>query len=168
MFYGSQTGTAEEFANRLSKDAHRYGMRGMAADPEEYDLVSARRALTPSPQAVRFQGVKAGVSGSWRHRGRVRQRHRQDWASLVICLSSQVASGHGECLAQVRACALPSQLSMLQAVQVLGRCPQKGPRHLMDWVWPERGQGLSRSGEELSLVFPQPPILDCSGRGAGL
>ena len=40
MFYGSQTGTAEEFANRLSKDAHRYGMRGMAADPEEYDLVS--------------------------------------------------------------------------------------------------------------------------------
>ncbi|XP_027717482.1 NADPH--cytochrome P450 reductase [Vombatus ursinus] len=39
VFYGSQTGTAEEFANRLAKDAHRYGMRGMAADPEEYDLV---------------------------------------------------------------------------------------------------------------------------------
>lgn len=39
VFYGSQTGTAEEFANRLSKDAHRYGLRGMAADPEEYDLV---------------------------------------------------------------------------------------------------------------------------------
>nr|XP_020861304.1 NADPH--cytochrome P450 reductase isoform X2 [Phascolarctos cinereus] len=38
VFYGSQTGTAEEFANRLAKDAHRYGMRGMAADPEEYDL----------------------------------------------------------------------------------------------------------------------------------
>lgn len=39
VFYGSQTGTAEEFANRLAKDAHRYGLRGMAADPEEYDLV---------------------------------------------------------------------------------------------------------------------------------
>lgn len=168
MFYGSQTGTAEEFANRLSKDAHRYGMRGMAADPEEYDLVSTRRALTPSSQAVQFQGVKAGVSASWRHRGRVRQRHRQDWASLVVCPGSQVASGHGERLAQVRACALPSQLSTLQAVQALGRCPQKGPGHLVDWVWPKGGQGLSRSGEELSLVFPQPPLLDCSVRAAGL
>lgn len=44
VFYGSQTGTAEEFANRLSKDAHRYGLRGMAADPEEYDLVTWTRA----------------------------------------------------------------------------------------------------------------------------
>lgn len=41
VFYGSQTGTAEEFANRLSKDAQRYGMKGMAADPEEYDMVTA-------------------------------------------------------------------------------------------------------------------------------
>lgn len=39
MFYGSQTGTAEEFANRLAKDAQRYGMKGMAADPEEYTMV---------------------------------------------------------------------------------------------------------------------------------
>lgn len=39
MFYGSQTGTGEEFANRLSKDAQRYGMKGMAADPEEYEMV---------------------------------------------------------------------------------------------------------------------------------
>ncbi|XP_038554200.1 NADPH--cytochrome P450 reductase-like [Micropterus salmoides] len=39
VFYGSQTGTAEEFANRLSKDAQRYGMKGMAADPEEYDML---------------------------------------------------------------------------------------------------------------------------------
>ncbi|XP_067393898.1 NADPH--cytochrome P450 reductase [Emydura macquarii macquarii] len=43
VFYGSQTGTGEEFANRLSKDAHRYGMRGMAADPEEYDLSDLSR-----------------------------------------------------------------------------------------------------------------------------
>lgn len=39
VFYGSQTGTAEEFSGRLSKDAQRYGMRGMSADPEEYDMV---------------------------------------------------------------------------------------------------------------------------------
>lgn len=59
MFYGSQTGTAEEFANRLSKDAHRYGMRGMAADPEEYDLVSSQhaRALPPSASRIITEGV---------------------------------------------------------------------------------------------------------------
>lgn len=39
VFYGSQTGTGEEFANRLSKDAQRYGMKGMSADPEEYEMV---------------------------------------------------------------------------------------------------------------------------------
>ncbi|MEQ2162503.1 hypothetical protein GOODEAATRI_020403 [Goodea atripinnis] len=39
VFYGSQTGTAEEFASRLAKDAQRYGMKGMAADPEEYSMV---------------------------------------------------------------------------------------------------------------------------------
>ncbi|XP_066508283.1 NADPH--cytochrome P450 reductase-like isoform X1 [Hoplias malabaricus] len=43
VFYGSQTGTAEEFANRLSKDAQRYGMKGMAADPEEYDMSELSR-----------------------------------------------------------------------------------------------------------------------------
>uniref|UniRef100_A0A4W3H6G6 P450 (cytochrome) oxidoreductase a n=1 Tax=Callorhinchus milii TaxID=7868 RepID=A0A4W3H6G6_CALMI len=43
VFYGSQTGTAEEFANRLSKDTQRYGMRGMATDPEEYDMSELSR-----------------------------------------------------------------------------------------------------------------------------
>ncbi|MGH0166793.1 UNVERIFIED_CONTAM: hypothetical protein FKN15_064193 [Acipenser sinensis] len=43
VFYGSQTGTAEEFSNRLSKDARRYGMRGTVADPEEYDMSELSR-----------------------------------------------------------------------------------------------------------------------------
>ncbi|KFM58328.1 NADPH--cytochrome P450 reductase, partial [Stegodyphus mimosarum] len=38
VFYGSQTGTAEEFAARLAKEASRYGMKAMVADPEEYDM----------------------------------------------------------------------------------------------------------------------------------
>lgn len=38
VFYGSQTGTAEEFANRIAKEATRYGMRAMTADPEEIQL----------------------------------------------------------------------------------------------------------------------------------
>jgi len=40
VFYGSQTGTAEEFAGRLAKDASRYGMKAIVADPEESDMVS--------------------------------------------------------------------------------------------------------------------------------
>ncbi|XP_061073335.1 NADPH--cytochrome P450 reductase-like isoform X1 [Conger conger] len=43
VFYGSQTGTAEEFSNRLAKDAQRYGMKGMAADPEEYHMSELSR-----------------------------------------------------------------------------------------------------------------------------
>ncbi|KAK1800367.1 hypothetical protein P4O66_005591 [Electrophorus voltai] len=38
VFYGSQTGTAEGFSNRLVKDARDYGMKGMVADPKEYDM----------------------------------------------------------------------------------------------------------------------------------
>ncbi|XP_071848148.1 NADPH--cytochrome P450 reductase-like [Apostichopus japonicus] len=38
VFYGSQTGTAEEFAGRLAKDCQRYGMKGMAVDPEEVEM----------------------------------------------------------------------------------------------------------------------------------
>lgn len=49
VFYGSQTGTGEEFANRLSKDAQRYGMKGMAADPEEYDMVICISGQTYKP-----------------------------------------------------------------------------------------------------------------------
>ncbi|KAK3930967.1 NADPH--cytochrome P450 reductase [Frankliniella fusca] len=37
-FYGSQTGTAEEFAGRLAKEGIRYQLKGMVADPEEYDM----------------------------------------------------------------------------------------------------------------------------------
>jgi len=40
VFYGSQTGTAEEFAGRLAKDCAGYGMKGMVADPEECEMVS--------------------------------------------------------------------------------------------------------------------------------
>lgn len=43
VFYGSQTGTAEEFANRIAKEAARYGMRAMTADPEEINFESITR-----------------------------------------------------------------------------------------------------------------------------
>lgn len=38
VFYGSQTGTAEDYATRLAKEGHqRYGLDTMTADMEEYD-----------------------------------------------------------------------------------------------------------------------------------
>jgi len=37
VFYGSQTGTAEEFSNRLAKDAQRYGLKALVVDPEEFE-----------------------------------------------------------------------------------------------------------------------------------
>ena len=39
MFYGSQTGTAEEYAIRLAKEAKsKYGISSLVCDPEEYDF----------------------------------------------------------------------------------------------------------------------------------
>lgn len=38
IFYGSQTGTAEEFAARLAKEANRFGLKAMVADPEECEM----------------------------------------------------------------------------------------------------------------------------------
>lgn len=38
VFYGSQTGTAEDYATRLAKEGHqRYGLRTMTADMDDYD-----------------------------------------------------------------------------------------------------------------------------------
>ncbi|XP_062391923.1 NADPH--cytochrome P450 reductase isoform X1 [Sardina pilchardus] len=51
VFYGSQTGTAEAFATQLAKDAQRYGMKGMPADPEEYDMSELSR-LAEIPGAL--------------------------------------------------------------------------------------------------------------------
>ena len=39
MFFGSQTGTAEEYAIRLAKEAKsRFGLSSLVCDPEEYDF----------------------------------------------------------------------------------------------------------------------------------
>lgn len=39
FFYGSQTGTAEDYASRLAKEcSQKYGVSSMAADIEQYDL----------------------------------------------------------------------------------------------------------------------------------
>ncbi|VDK49201.1 unnamed protein product [Anisakis simplex] len=38
IMYGSQTGTAEELAGRLSKDLKRYGIKALLIDPEEVDV----------------------------------------------------------------------------------------------------------------------------------
>ena len=39
IFFGSQTGTAEEFARRLAKNARLYGLKALVVDPEEIDIV---------------------------------------------------------------------------------------------------------------------------------
>ncbi|XP_046741099.1 NADPH--cytochrome P450 reductase isoform X1 [Diprion similis] len=38
VFYGSQTGTGEEFAGRIAKEGIRYQLKGMVADPEECEM----------------------------------------------------------------------------------------------------------------------------------
>ncbi|ORY78128.1 putative NADPH cytochrome P450 reductase [Protomyces lactucae-debilis] len=41
VFYGSQTGTAEDYANRLAKEGHaKYGLQTMTADLEDYEYDS--------------------------------------------------------------------------------------------------------------------------------
>lgn len=45
IFFGSQTGTAEEFARRLAKNSRLYGLKALVVDPEEIDLVSSRLEL---------------------------------------------------------------------------------------------------------------------------
>ncbi|CDW58868.1 NADPH cytochrome P450 reductase [Trichuris trichiura] len=51
IFYGSQTGTAEDFAFRLAKDALRYGMKAIALDPEEFDMEELH-LLTEIPNSL--------------------------------------------------------------------------------------------------------------------
>lgn len=40
IFFGSQTGTGEEFAQRLSKNSRLYGLKALVVDPEETDMVN--------------------------------------------------------------------------------------------------------------------------------
>ncbi|KAL7746978.1 hypothetical protein RI367_007690 [Sorochytrium milnesiophthora] len=43
ILYGSQTGTAEEYANRLAKEASRFGLTCLTADPEDYDMADLEK-----------------------------------------------------------------------------------------------------------------------------
>lgn len=61
VFYGSQTGTAEEFAGRLAKEGIRYKMKGMVADPEECDMV--RESLERFTVFNLGRGKRAGEDG---------------------------------------------------------------------------------------------------------
>eukprot|EP00732_Lithocolla_globosa_P000865 Lithocolla_globosa_v1_NODE_344_length_4393_cov_24.392577.p1 type:complete len:670 gc:universal NODE_344_length_4393_cov_24.392577:2367-4376(+) len=38
IFYGSQTGTAEDFAGRLAREAKQYGFGALVCDPEDYEM----------------------------------------------------------------------------------------------------------------------------------
>lgn len=46
VFYGSQTGTAEDFAQRIAKQAKRYGISATVCDPEECDMEELQRLAT--------------------------------------------------------------------------------------------------------------------------
>jgi sulfite reductase alpha subunit-like flavoprotein len=52
VFYGSQTGTAEEYASRLAKEAAQYGLRAMTADLMDYDVDDLR--FLPPGKLVMF------------------------------------------------------------------------------------------------------------------
>ncbi|KAK4687869.1 NADPH-ferrihemoprotein reductase, partial [Tremellales sp. Uapishka_1] len=53
MFYGSQTGTAEEYAIRLAKEAKsRFGLSSLVCDPEEYEF--ANLDTVPAENVVFF------------------------------------------------------------------------------------------------------------------
>ncbi|CAF0881398.1 unnamed protein product [Adineta steineri] len=45
VFYGSQTGTAEDFAQRMAKQAKRYGISAAVCDPEECDMEELQRLI---------------------------------------------------------------------------------------------------------------------------
>lgn len=51
VFFGSQTGTGEEFAQRLVKNARLYGIKALVADPEEIDSEEISK-LHEIPNAV--------------------------------------------------------------------------------------------------------------------
>ncbi|XP_050023019.1 NADPH--cytochrome P450 reductase isoform X2 [Dermacentor andersoni] len=53
IFYGSQTGTAEEFAARLAKEANRFGLKAMVADPEECEMED----LTKLPEITNSMAI---------------------------------------------------------------------------------------------------------------
>lgn len=41
IFFGSQTGTAEDYASRIARDAKQFGFEPLIADFEDYDFVRA-------------------------------------------------------------------------------------------------------------------------------
>lgn len=51
VFFGSQTGTGEEFSQRLSKNSRLFGLKTLVADPEETDMNDLAR-LSEIPNAV--------------------------------------------------------------------------------------------------------------------